>query len=258
MKIHGLIVMALLMGACFWNKTPKECIYPAGDLLFSKDRTGWKDVFVGKDYNDTLLVYNPTSEGIRLEGFNNFPEITCRKIGHTVEDWNLGGYVVGAGMCDTLIMTFRVKNENILGNYYNVMRFIVGGEVNYDYGFMVDVNVREDFDAWSEEEKKQAPRWTMDTTEFDFGTLEEGEEAATVFKVKNTGGRNLIVRKIETTCGCTAVLPSQRVVLPGKEIELHVIFHSAGRKGKQRKLITVYCNDPHQPTIQLVVKGTVE
>lgn len=179
--------MVLLMGACFWSKAPKECIYPAGDLLFSKDRTGWKDVFVGKEYNDTLLVYNPTSEGIRLEGFNNFPEITCRKIGHTVEDWNLGGYVVEAGTCDTLIMTFCVKNENILGNYYNVMRFIVGGEVNYNYGFMVDVNVREDFDDWSEEEKKQAPRWTMDTTEFDFGTLEEGEEAATVFKVKNTG-----------------------------------------------------------------------
>ena len=130
MKVYGLIVMVLLMGACFWSKAPKECIYPAGDLFFSKDRTGWKDVFVGKEYNDTLLVYNPTSEGIRLEGFNNFPEITCRKIGHTVEDWNLGGYVVEAGTCDTLIMTFCVKNENILGNYYNVMRFIVGGEVN--------------------------------------------------------------------------------------------------------------------------------
>jgi len=229
-----------------------------GDLLFSKDRTGWKDVFVGKEYQDTLLVYNPTSEGIRLEGFNNPPEITCRKVGHTVEDWNLGGYVVEAGACDTLLVTFCMSNENVLGNYYNVVRFVVGGEVNYDYGFMVNVNVRENFEGWSEEEKEHAPRWRMDTTEFDFGTLREGEEAATVFKVKNTGGSNLIIRKIEITCGCTAVLPGQRVVLPGKETDLRVVFHSAGRKGKQRKLITVYCNDPRQSMIRLVVKGTVK
>ena len=41
----------------------------------------------------------------------------------------------------------------MLGNYYNVMRFMINGEVDYNYGFMIDVPVREDFDHWSEEEK---------------------------------------------------------------------------------------------------------
>ena len=59
----------------------------------------------------------------------------------------------------------------MLGNYYNVMRFMINGEVNYNYGFMIDVPVREDFDHWSEEEKAQAPHFMVDSTERDFGTL---------------------------------------------------------------------------------------
>ena len=258
MKIYGLIIIALLMGACSSDKPSKKCIYPAGDLLFSKEKASWSEVYIDKKYDDTVLVYNPTKAGIRLEGFNHFPEITCRKIGHSVQDCNLGGYTVEPGTCDTLIVTLRLKNESMLGNYYNVMRFMINGEVDYDYGFMIDVPVREDFAHWSEEEKAQAPHFMVDSTERDFGILREGEEAKMIFKIQNVGERNLIIRKIETTCGCTAVLPGQRMLLPGKEMDLNVIFHSAGRNGKQRKVITLFCNDPRQPTIQVIVKVEVK
>jgi hypothetical protein len=183
--------------------------------------------------------------------------VACKKIGHSEQDWNLGGYTVEPGTCDTLIVTLRLKNESMLGNYYNVMRFMINGEVDYNYGFMIDVPVREDFDHWSEEEKARAPHFMVDSTERNFGTLREGEESKMIFKIQNVGERNLIIRKIETTCGCTAVLPGQRVLLSGKEMDLNVIFHSAGRSGKQRKVITLFCNDPRQPKIQLVVKGEV-
>ncbi len=57
------------------------------------------------------------------------------------------------GTCDTLIVTLRLKNESMLGNYYNVMRFMINGEVNYDYGFMIDVPVRENFDIGARKKK---------------------------------------------------------------------------------------------------------
>jgi hypothetical protein len=226
-------------------------------LFFSKEKAGWDEVYIGREYADTVLVYNPTKTGIRLEGFSHIPEVACKKIGHSEQDWNLGGYTVEPGTCDTLIVTLRLKNESMLGNYYNVMRFMINGEVDYNYGFMIDVPVREDFDHWSEEEKARAPHFMVDSTERNFGTLREGEESKMIFKIQNVGERNLIIRKIETTCGCTAVLPGQRVLLSGKEMDLNVIFHSAGRSGKQRKVITLFCNDPRQPKIQLVVKGEV-
>ena len=110
MKALGWFIITLLLGACSADKPSKKCIYPAGDLFFSKEKASWSEVYIDKEYADTVLVYNPTKAGIRLEGFNHFPEITCRKIGHSGQDWNLGGYTVESGTCDTLIVTLRLKN----------------------------------------------------------------------------------------------------------------------------------------------------
>lgn len=46
MKIYGLIIIALLMGACSSDKPSKKCIYPAGDLLFSKEKASWSEVYI--------------------------------------------------------------------------------------------------------------------------------------------------------------------------------------------------------------------
>ena len=48
MKIYGLIIIALLMGACSSDKPSKKCIYPAGDLLFSKEKASWSEVYIDK------------------------------------------------------------------------------------------------------------------------------------------------------------------------------------------------------------------
>ena len=107
MRAFGWFIITLLLGACSADKPSKKCIYPAGELFFSKEKAGWSEVYIGKERSDTVLVYNPTKTGIRLEGFNHFPEITCRKIGHSEQDWSLGGYTVEPGTCDTLIVTFK-------------------------------------------------------------------------------------------------------------------------------------------------------
>ena len=132
MRAFGWFIITLLLGACSADKPSKKCIYPAGDLFFSKEKAGWDEVYIGREYADTVLVYNPTKTGIRLEGFSHIPEVACKKIGHSEQDWNLGGYTVEPGTCDTLIVTLRLKNESMLGNYYNVMRFMINGEVDYN------------------------------------------------------------------------------------------------------------------------------
>ena len=57
MKIYGLIIIALLMGACSSDKPSKKCIYPAGDLFFSKEKASWSEVYIDKEYADTVLVF---------------------------------------------------------------------------------------------------------------------------------------------------------------------------------------------------------
>lgn len=251
-------VMVLLASACAGRKVPGDCVYPAGVLLFNKDSVSWPVAHVGREYTDTVVVYNPTREAVRLEGFNHFPELDCHKKGESTRDWNLGGYNVGPLSTDTLVVVFRPGDVALLGDYYNVLRFMVNGEVDYFFGIRVETDVRENFEAWDAGEKARAPRLRVDTLEVDFGTLREDEQATVTFTLSNTGGSNLLLRKIETTCGCTAVIPGQRVILPGHTTTLDVTFHPAGRSGHQRKSITLYCNDPQRPRVQLVITGNVE
>ena len=63
MKIYGLIIIALLMGACSSDKPSKKCIYPAGDLFFSKEKASWSEVYIDKEYADTVLVTIPRKRG---------------------------------------------------------------------------------------------------------------------------------------------------------------------------------------------------
>ena len=79
---------------------------------------------------------------------------------------------------------------------------------------------------------------------FDFGTLEQGEKATHKFLFKNTGGSNLIIRKVRSSCGCTATVSGDKVIEPGKESFIEATFSSKGKKGKQNKMITVITNIP--------------
>lgn len=252
-----IYILSFWVCACSGNKVPEGFIYPAGDLLFNKENITWTTTYIGREYTDTVMVYNPKDKAIRLEGLGNYPELTCRKIGGSVQEWRLGGYNIAPGNIDTLIITFQPENELLLGEYYNALRFMVDGNADYSYGLVVESEVKENFNEWSEKERAKAPRIEVDSLEYDFGIIKEGEEVPIVIPIRSTGGTNLLIRKIETTCGCTAVVPGQRVILPGKATQLDVVFHSAGRVGKQRKQITLYCNDPRQSVIQFIIKGEV-
>lgn len=63
MKALGWFIITLLLGALFADKPSKKCIYPAGDLFFSKEKASWSEVYIDKEYADTVLVYNPTKAG---------------------------------------------------------------------------------------------------------------------------------------------------------------------------------------------------
>ena len=43
----------------------------------------------------------------------------------------------------------------------------------------------------------------FEETEFDFGTVMEGEKVTHVYKFKNTGDEPLIISNAKATCGCT-------------------------------------------------------
>ncbi len=134
----------------------------------------------------------------------------------------------------------------------------VPGADDYSNRIMVTAKIVEDFSNLSAADKANAPSAEFTTTTFDFGTIKEGQKVEFDFPVKNTGKSNLIIRKIKTTCGCTAALPAKMVLGPGEQTVIKAKFDSTGKAGNNYKPITVITNSPSKPSQVLAVKGIVE
>lgn len=120
----------------------------------------------------------------------------------------------------------------------------------------VSAIIKEEFTA---EQKKNPPVIEFEETEFNFGTLKQGESVDYTFKFKNTGKTPLYIRKTKASCGCTAVNETKDAIAPGESGTIKATFNSRGKRGKQNKVITVItnCPQPEYNKVLLRVKGEV-
>lgn len=72
-----------------------------------------------------------------------------------------------------------------------------------------------------------------------FGEVPEGDKVAHVFKFKNTGSNPLRVNNVKPSCGCTTPDWSKEDIAPGAEGFVNVEFDSKGKRGVQKKSVTV-------------------
>jgi len=77
----------------------------------------------------------------------------------------------------------------------------------------------------------------------DFGDIFQGDKVEETFKFANTGTEPLIITNVQVTCGCTVPKGWPRdPIMPGGKGELTIAFNSAGKMGKQNKVVTVVSN----------------
>ena len=93
---------------------------------------------------------------------------------------------------------------------------------------------------------------------FDVGKTWEGDKASHVFSFKNTGSADLLIKKVKTSCGCTAAVLSSKEIKPGQTGEIKATFNTRRYHGKQSKTIYVSSNDPKHSTVQLKLQTTVK
>ena len=100
--------------------------------------------------------------------------------------------------------------------------------------------------AYAQEEPKvevtDGPKIVFSEDTHDFGDIEQGTKVSHVFAFENSGTQPLILSNVLTTCGCTATDWPRDPVAPGGGGKIEVSFNSAGKMGKQNKVITVVSN----------------
>ena len=101
------------------------------------------------------------------------------------------------------------------------------------------------------------PQISFVTNTHDFGDVWHGESLSYSFKFKNTGNSDLLITSAESGCKCTMTKIPDKIVKPGDEGRIDVMFDPTGIIGFQNKVIKVVTNA--QPNIvSLYVKANVK
>jgi hypothetical protein len=96
----------------------------------------------------------------------------------------------------------------------------------------------------------------FEQTDFDFGTVTDGEKVRHTYKFKNTGNEPLVISSAKGSCGCTVPKWPSEPIPPGGSGQIDVEFDSKGKPGKQTKRVTVTANTVPAQTL-LNISGTV-
>jgi len=98
-------------------------------------------------------------------------------------------------------------------------------------------------------------------TEYDFGTVMDGEKVVYEYAFKNTGDEPLIISNAKGSCGCTVPDWPREPIAPGASSVVKVQFDSKNKGkvggGQQSKRVTITANTDPVNTY-LTIKGKVD
>ena len=96
----------------------------------------------------------------------------------------------------------------------------------------------------------------FDITEYDFGTVNEGEIVEAKFIVTNSGKTDLVISNVQPSCGCTVPVWPKTPIKPGDSAEVLANFNTTGKPNRQAKTLTLFTNTARGREV-LRLKGSV-
>lgn len=243
-------VVLKIMGEVIPRERTVEDDYPymIGGLRFKSNHLAFVKVKVGQKKTILHEMINVSDSTMSIT-FNNVP-------GHV--NITATPAVLKPKEKGILEVTYDAGKKNDWGFLYDRLNVLINGSASKNNILTVSATIEEDFSSYSATELANAARIEFEETLFNFGKMEQKSSVTHEFAFKNTGKSNLILRKISSSCGCTAVTPKAKVIAPGQASVIEAIFSSGSRRGRQNKSITIITNDPKNPTVILRVTGDVE
>ena len=230
------------------EKTLAE-LYPRqlGGLRVKTNHMSFGRMKQGEVKTQELELINDTENPISV-GFRTVPSHLKVKVEpETIPAKGKGKFVV----------TYDAAAAKTYGFASHRIYLSINGSNDYKNSIGVSSTIEEDFSRLTAEQRANAPVASFSEESFDFGVMRQGDKKEHTFMLSNSGKSDLMIRNVRSSCGCTAVAPSTKVIAAGKSAPIKVTFDSRGKRGRQSKTITVITNDPNNPTKTLRITSNI-
>ncbi|HZV02842.1 MAG TPA: DUF1573 domain-containing protein [Planctomycetota bacterium] len=113
-------------------------------------------------------------------------------------------------------------------------------------------------------EGEPAPKLELAEKDHLFEPCLVGDKVTHVFKVKNAGTADLIIRRVDPTCGCTATKCPKDPIKPGAVAAIELTVDTSEKNGAWQVAATIYSNDMAQAlaggpgTTRIELKGEAQ
>jgi hypothetical protein len=222
--------------------------YTVGPLSFKQSQINFGYVYKGTTVTRCCPVSNSSKEPV-IVSFDSVPE-----------------FISISPVCDTLKpgenAIYEFKFDGAICSewdfYIQKIYAKINSKIQSDGFLNMVANIREDFSSLSEEEKMTKPIASFPVQVFNFDTISMGKIVKNDFVLLNTGKRDIIIRAVKPTCGCTAALPEKTIVPPGSSTLIHVEFNSESFLGENKKGVSIITNDPENYKQFLWITGFVK
>ena len=104
----------------------------------------------------------------------------------------------------------------------------------------------------------EKPNIKLSKYNHNFGNVKEGQILDLKIAVSNNGNGDLKIKKVKSSCGCTAALMSENLLKPNETSELKIEFDTKNLSGQIARTITLFSNDPKHPTRVLTLIANIE
>ena len=103
-----------------------------------------------------------------------------------------------------------------------------------------------------------APVMELSAASWNMGAIFQWTNPFTQITIRNKGDQDLLINDIKSSCGCTAAIISDKVIKPGGEGTLRIEFSSSSYRGRIRRDVTLYTNDPAAAVKVIPISGYVK
>ncbi len=220
-----------------------------GNILTTRNGVSFANILNTESRIDSLQLYNDAQIAIKIDYQKPAKHLKA----------SLSSNLIPPGKTVTLYITFDASKVDGFGQMFGDRLMLQTDDTVQPLKIIyISAVVKEDFSKLTPSQLANAPVIEFENKEFDFGTKPSGDKIPHSFVFKNTGKSDLVIRKVNASCGCTATNPEKTIIKPGESSKIDTSFDTKGRSGDQIKTITVVTNDPKNPEVMLQIKGKLE